>query len=207
MTIDKSGTDPPLLLMHHSGREILPIIGKGQTYNHLSDRGGRYVEQLWAPWRMEFVQSSRPETGCLFCTKIRESDDVANLIVHRGPRAFIIMNLYPYNSGHLMVVPYQHVARLPDLHPEASAAVMATAQLAVRALDDLMRPHGYNMGINQGDIAGAGVADHLHLHVVPRWSGDTNFMPVVAGAKVMPELISQTAAKLRPVLERLREES
>jgi ATP adenylyltransferase len=114
-----------------------------------------------------------------------------------------MLNLYPYNSGHLMVVPHQHTGSLPELDPDAGAAVFATSQLAVQALTDVMHPAGFNLGINQGKVAGAGIADHIHLHVVPRWDGDTNFMPVLADVKVMPELLAATAAKLRPVFAEL----
>ena len=161
------------------------------------------MEQLWAPWRMSYIQQSEPEPGCLFCTKIRENKDEENYIVYRGPRCFIMLNLYPYNSGHLMVVPYQHTGEMKEIEPEVGSELFATTQMSVQALDEVMHPDGYNIGINQGKVAGAGVADHIHLHVVPRWDGDTNFMPVLANTKVMPELLGATADKLRPILQRL----
>jgi ATP adenylyltransferase len=114
-----------------------------------------------------------------------------------------MLNLYPYNSGHLMVVPDQHTGLLEEVHPEVGAEIMAVGQLCVRVLQQVSHPDGFNLGINQGKVAGAGVADHIHLHVVPRWNGDTNFMPVLADVKVMPELLSATAAKLRPVFQQL----
>ncbi len=166
---------------------------------------GECVNHLWAPWRMPFIQGSEPTHGCLFCTKIRENDDEGNLIVYRGEACFIMMNLYPYNSGHVMVVPYQHTGNLIEMHSDVGAHIFSTAQLAVRALDDVMHPEGYNLGVNQGGVSGAGIADHLHLHIVPRWNGDTNFMPVLADAKVIPELLTATAAKLRAVLARQTE--
>lgn len=159
------------------------------------------MDQMWAPWRMQYIQQSEPEPGCLFCNIARQDEDETNLVVYRGPRCFVMLNLYPYNSGHLMVVPYQHVGAVDALAPEVGADLLQTAQLAVRAIDRVMEPHGYNMGINQGTVAGAGVPDHIHLHVVPRWNGDTNFMPVLADAKVMPELLAATAAKLRPAFD------
>jgi ATP adenylyltransferase len=165
------------------------------------------LKQIWAPWRMQYIQQSDPEPGCLFCRVIGQDDDEGNYIVHRGELCFVMLNLYPYNSGHLMIVPYQHTGSLPELHPEVGAAVFATSQLAVQALTDVMHPDGFNLGINQGKVAGAGIADHLHLHVVPRWDGDTNFMPVLADAKVMPELLTATAAKLRPILAELSKQS
>jgi ATP adenylyltransferase len=152
---------------------------------------------------MPYIQQSEREPGCLFCVKGREEDDERNHIVHRTELSFVMLNLYPYNSGHLMVAPYQHAADLPSLRPEVGNDIFATTQLAVRALDEVMHPSGFNIGINQGRVAGAGVADHIHLHVVPRWDGDTNFMPVLANAKVIPELLSATAGKLRPVFQRL----
>jgi len=156
------------------------------------------VKQLWAPWRMQYIQGSEPEPGCLFCNKIRQSDDEANLIVYRGAHCFVMLNLYPYNSGHLMVVPYQHTGDFQDVRPEVGAALFSTAQHSMRVLGDVMHPEGFNLGINQGVISGAGVPDHIHVHIVPRWGGDTNFMPVLTDAKVMPEVLGATAAKLRP---------
>lgn len=161
------------------------------------------MDHLWAPWRMPFIEGTEPVYGCLFCGKIREDQDERNLIVYRGPSCFVMMNLYPYNSGHVMVVPYQHTGDLAEMHPDVGGALFSTAQLTVQALDEVMHPQGYNLGMNQGTVSGAGIADHLHLHVVPRWNGDTNFMPVLADAKVMPELLTATAAKLRPAFQRL----
>lgn len=161
------------------------------------------MDHLWAPWRMPFIEDSGPRYGCLFCSKIDEDEDERNLIVYRGPACFVMMNLYPYNSGHVMVVPYQHTGSLTEMRPEVGSALFTTAQVTMQVLDDVMHPQGYNLGINQGGVAGAGIADHLHLHIVPRWNGDTNFVPVLAGAKVMPELLTATAAKLRPVFARL----
>jgi ATP adenylyltransferase len=161
------------------------------------------MDTLWAPWRMPYIQETEPVPGCLFCHHARDTEDERNLIVHRSDLGFVMMNLYPYNSGHVMVVPYQHTGDFAALEPEVASGLMALAQLTVRALDETLHPDGFNMGINQGKVAGAGIADHIHLHVVPRWNGDTNFMPVLADAKVMPELLSATAAKLRPAFQRL----
>lgn len=152
---------------------------------------------------MPYIQGNDPVPGCLFCTTARADDDEKNLVLFRGPTGFVMMNLYPYNSGHVMAVPYQHVPSLADLAPESGSGLFTLAQLSIRALSEVLHPDGFNLGVNQGEIAGAGVADHVHLHVVPRWSGDTNFMPVLAEAKVMPELLSATWAKLRPAFERL----
>ncbi|HEX6508403.1 MAG TPA: HIT domain-containing protein [Chloroflexota bacterium] len=147
---------------------------------------------------MSYLNETAPEPGCIFCAKIREDRDEQNYIVHRGERCFVILNLYPYNSGHLLIVPYQHTGDLAALPVETGADIFATAQHAIQALGNVMHPDGFNLGVNQGEAAGAGIADHVHLHIVPRWSGDTNFMPVLADAKVIPELLSATAAKLRP---------
>jgi ATP adenylyltransferase len=161
------------------------------------------MNQLWAPWRMGYI-GSEPEPGCLFCNAAQEpARDMANHVLFRAEHAFVMLNLYPYNSGHAMVVPYMHTGDIALLPPETASGVVATAQLTVRALQQGLHPDGLNLGINQGKVAGAGIADHVHLHVVPRWDGDTNFMPVLADAKVMPELLSATAAKLRPVFSQL----
>ncbi|MGI8824670.1 MAG: HIT family protein [Chloroflexota bacterium] len=154
---------------------------------------------------MAYIGRSEPEPGCLFCNTASGNDDDSSLVVHRGAHCFVMLNLYPYNSGHLMVVPYQHVGSFDAVEQETGSELFATAQLAIRAINRVMDPDGYNMGLNQGDISGAGIPDHIHLHLVPRWSGDTNFMPVLSDAKVIPEMLSATAAKLRPVFAELHE--
>jgi ATP adenylyltransferase len=160
------------------------------------------VERVWAPWRMPYIEQSEPEPGCVFCSKAAENADEKNLILFRASRCFVIMNLYPYNSGHLMVVPFQHTGHFDSIDAPTGAQVFEVAQLAVHVLEEGMKPSGFNLGINQGTAAGAGVKDHIHLHVVPRWDGDTNFMPVLANAKVIPELLSASARKLRPLFDR-----
>jgi ATP adenylyltransferase len=152
---------------------------------------------------MAYLESSEPVHGCVFCAKAREDRDVENHIVYRTDRVFVMLNLYPYNSGHLLIIPYQHTGDLSDVEPETAGQIMSVAQLAVRAIGDSMGPEGYNLGLNQGSAAGAGIADHVHLHVVPRWGGDTNFMPVLADAKVMPELLAATTVKLREAFARV----
>ena len=149
---------------------------------------------------MRYVGGGQAE-GCIFCDKVIEGRDADNLIVHRGQRAFIMLNLYPYNSGHVMVAPFLHTADLATLPPEVSADLWQLAQRCVAALSAEYGPDGYNLGMNLGRVAGAGVPDHLHLHIVPRWNGDTNFMPVLAETKVMPESPEQTYARLRPYFE------
>jgi len=156
-------------------------------------------QRIWAPWRLEYVKDASKDSAdeCIFCAKPEQDDDEANLIVHRGERCFVILNLFPYTNGHLMVSPYEHVATLPELDAETLAEMMALAQQAMRLLEDRYSPHGYNVGFNQGRIAGAGVEHHIHMHVVPRWGGDTNFMPVLADTRVMPQTLEQTYETLR----------
>lgn len=171
------------------------------------------MERLWAPWRLDYVSGNsadkRPEApkpkGCIFCDKPDETGDEAdaeNLIVSRGPTCFVILNAFPYNNGHLMVIPYRHISVPVDLTPEESTEIMATAAQMTTILNDTYGPNGFNIGMNVGSAAGAGIAAHLHLHVVPRWNGDTNFMPVVGGVKVMPESLEQTYQRVRTAIER-----
>jgi ATP adenylyltransferase len=183
------------------------------------------MEYLWTPWRMAYITGAgesapqpppgepteellRPDdaalpaesgTGCVFCDRVRlpPSHDRANLILHRAERTFVILNLYPYNSAHLMVVPYEHTADLPALDNATRDEMMALSQRMVAVIQDEYHPQGFNLGMNLGRVAGAGVADHLHMHVVPRWAGDTNFMPVVGQTKVMPELLETTYDRLK----------
>jgi ATP adenylyltransferase len=145
---------------------------------------------------------SHKPPGCIFCDKPAENKDDENLILHRGKYNFIIMNAYPYNNGHMMVVPFRHTATLSGWSPEEQAEVFQLADLAAELLKKTMRPDGFNLGINMGLVAGAGVADHIHLHVVPRWNGDTNFMPVISDTRVISEHLKATYAKLREALKR-----
>ncbi len=157
------------------------------------------MELKWTPWRMAYIQQ---ECGgeCILCRKPAVQDDAANLIVYRGRLCYALLNVYPYNNGHLMVAPYAHVGDLAELDGETAAEMAAVAQKCVRALRRTMSPHGFNLGMNLGQCAGAGIADHLHLHIVPRWSGDTSFMPLLAGTKLIPELLEDTYAKVRQAL-------
>ncbi len=159
-------------------------------------------QRLWTPWRMRYVGGGASEGGCIFCRRRDADDDVASLILHRGRHAFMIMNLYPYNTGHLMLVPNEHVAGPEDAIPDALAEMAEFLPPTLRALRRVLHCGGFNIGINVGGIAGAGVADHLHEHVVPRWEGDANFMPIVASTMVLPELIPITYAKLRAEIVR-----
>jgi ATP adenylyltransferase len=155
--------------------------------------------RIWAPWRLEYVKDAAKdkEEECIFCTKPAEDDDEANFIVHRGAQCYVILNTFPYTNGHLMVAPYEHTPALQDLDAETVAELMALAQQAMRRLEEVYSPHGYNVGFNQGRIAGAGFENHIHMHVVPRWGGDTNFMPVLADTRVMPQTLEQSYEALR----------
>ncbi len=153
------------------------------------------IERLWAPWRLAYVQSADEQEGCVFC-RAAELPDEEGLVVHRGDRAFVLLNKFPYASGHLMVAPYRHGGELGALDDEEALEIHRLASLALGTLADTMRPQGFNLGWNLGRIAGAGVVDHVHLHVVPRWAGDTNFMPVLADVKVLPEALEDTRATL-----------
>lgn len=153
------------------------------------------MEKLWTPWRMGYVGGPKA-VGCIFCDKPAVNDDRANLILHRGQHAFVIMNLFPYNTGHVMIVPYAHASTLTTLPPEALAEMTALLPWITALLERILRPAGFNVGLNIGEVAGAGIAAHLHMHVVPRWVGDANFMPLLAHTTVMPELIPVTQAKL-----------
>lgn len=155
--------------------------------------------RIWAPWRLDYVKDASKdiEEECIFCAKPAQDDDAANLIVHRGERCFVILNLFPYTNGHLMVAPYEHAGRLQELPAATVAELMELAQRAMSRLEDVYSPHGYNVGFNQGRVAGAGIEHHIHLHVVPRWGGDTNFMPVIADTKVMPQTLEQSYEALR----------
>ncbi len=159
------------------------------------------MENLWAPWRMAYIApQGEPSNECIFCTKPAAHDDAANHILYRGEHCFMLMNLYPYNNGHLMIAPYQHVPSISDLEAATLAELMAQTQLALRALRHLMSPDGFNLGINEGKVAGAGFAGHVHLHIVPRWLGDTNFMPVIADVKVIPEHLDRTYRQLKEAI-------
>ena len=153
------------------------------------------LERLWAPWRLEYVQSADKQDGCVFC-RAAEGDDEEQLVVHRGERAFVVLNKFPYASGHLLVAPYRHGIGFADLEDADALEVHRLAGQGLDALAAVYEPEGFNLGWNIGRIAGAGITDHVHLHVVPRWGGDTNFMPVLAAVKVIPEHLASTRQKL-----------
>jgi ATP adenylyltransferase len=153
------------------------------------------TRQLWAPWRLEYVQSADEQSGCVFCLA-RDGDDAERLVVHRGERAFVLLNRFPYASGHLMIAPSRHLGALADVSDDEALELHRLSVHAVEALGAVFSPEGFNLGWNLGRVAGAGVVDHVHLHVVPRWAGDTNFMPVLADVKVLPEHLDETRRKL-----------
>ena len=161
------------------------------------------MDRLWAPWRMAYVASADKNVECGLCKAYMErSRDEENLVVYRGRSAFIIMNRYPYNNGHIMVVPNRHVSEPSELSQEEALEVHELIVLSIKALKRSMEPHGFNIGVNVGRAAGAGL-EHLHYHVVPRWLGDTNFMPALADVKVLPEHLSRTYKKLRSAIREL----
>lgn len=159
------------------------------------------MDYLWTPWRLSYVTGTGTAAGCVFCEA--QEREQAGLIVFRGRTCFIILNKFPYNNGHLMVVPNRHVASLVAATEDELCELIELARRAEMALGEAYAPHGLNMGINVGKPAGAGVLDHVHLHVVPRWNGDTNYMTVVGETRVLPEELEQTAEKLRPIFEKL----
>ena len=160
------------------------------------------MEHLWSPWRLAYVAGTQPSTGCVFCGAL--TDPAAEpLIVHRGQACFVILNLFPYNNGHLMVVPRRHIASLTLATADELSELMQFTRDGESALTEAYRPEGINVGINLGRAAGAGIADHLHVHLVPRWTGDTNFMSVVGQTRVLPEQMDDTAKRLRPIFARL----
>ena len=158
------------------------------------------MDYLWTPWRYHFVSQASKESGCIFCRASQLGDDSRALIVHRGRKNFVILNLYPYTTGHSMIVPYAHVPDLAGCDPETLTEMMTLARRLQMALGALYRPQGFNVGMNLGQAAGAGVADHLHLHVLPRWTGDTNFMTTVGETRLEPEVVTVTYEKLHRAL-------
>ncbi len=159
--------------------------------------GFEAFERLWTPHRMAYIQAAAPDDvgGCPFCTIPRQPAE-HSLVIARGPTTYAVLNLHPYNPGHLMVVPYRHVAELEDLTVDEATELTTMTQQAIRVLKQVSGPHAFNVGLNLGGVAGGSLADHLHQHVVPRWSGDANFITVVAGTKVLPQLLADTCRLL-----------
>jgi len=159
---------------------------------------GQALQRLWAPWRMEYIRLPRQE-GCFLCNAFAAGDDRAHLVVYRGELCAVILNRYPYNNGHLMIAPYRHVPDLAAMTREERVEAMELLHRSIQILGELMSPDGFNAGLNLGSCAGAGLVGHIHLHVVPRWNGDTNFMPVIAGTKVIPQSLDELWTRLHPL--------
>ncbi len=167
------------------------------------------MERLWSPWRSKYIESFSEDKGgdgatCVFCEKLSSKDDEKNLVVHRSPLSAVIMNIYPYNSGHVLIVPFAHKGVFEELTEEENADVMRQAGLAMKLLSTTSHPDGFNFGANLGRVSGAGIAEHVHFHVVPRWNGDVNFMPVLADAKVISEGLDKTYRKLTEALRAMK---
>jgi ATP adenylyltransferase len=161
------------------------------------------TERIYAPWRIEYILDKEKEPGCVFCNGAKSSEDEKHLIVHRAEGAFTIMNKFPYINGHVLVCPYKHVSDVSELELEENSLLLEEVLRAIAVLRDVMHPTGLNVGLNLGVDAGAGIDEHLHYHVVPRWRGDTNIMPVLADVKVIPEHFLSTSRKLRAGFNRL----
>jgi ATP adenylyltransferase len=152
-------------------------------------------QRLWAPWRIEYIKGPKPEE-CIFCTAVEAADDAERHVVARGERCFVMLNAYPYTNGHVMVAPYAHVPSLEELDEPTLLELMKLVRSSLGAIRDAYGPEGFNIGVNQGKVAGAGVEEHVHMHVVPRWGGDTNFMPVFAGTRVLPQSLEDSYREL-----------
>ncbi len=159
------------------------------------------MDYLWTPWRYAYITAGETPGACIFCERQKVTDDRQALIVHRGSHCFVILNKFPYTSGHVMIVPYAHLDSLQKLPPDAAQEMMSLAQRMEGVLRELYRPDGINMGLNIGKAAGAGVAGHIHMHVLPRWVADANFMSVVGETRVLPEALETTWERMKKVME------
>jgi ATP adenylyltransferase len=164
------------------------------------------MEHLWAPWRMGYIlNNSKKHETCFLCESLKRNDDRKNYVLYRGKHSSVIMNLYPYNNGHLLVVPYAHVPDMNALSIDELADLMRCTQVSLNALKQDMNPEGFNVGINIGKVAGAGLPEHMHIQIVPRWTGDTSYLTVFDETRVMPELLEGTFDRLRPYFEKLKD--
>ncbi|MCD6407201.1 HIT domain-containing protein [Candidatus Aerophobetes bacterium] len=154
------------------------------------------MHRLWAPWRMKYIKEEK-EKDCIFCQKPKEKKDKENYILLRGKKCFVILNAFPYNNGHLMIAPYRHISLIEEMNREESAEMFELLKKMVMLLKKVMQPDGFNIGVNLGRAAGAGIEDHIHFHIVPRWVGDYNFMPLFSDTKVIPEALEETYRKLK----------
>ena len=163
------------------------------------------MDKLWSPWRMEYIQSKKEKNDeCIFCVKAKEKNDRENLVLYRGLKTFVLMNLYPYNNGHIMVIPYEHVETTNPLSNKTMEEIMVLADKSMEIFRTIMSAQGFNFGANIGVSGGAGIADHIHFHLVPRWIGDTNFMPVLGHTKVMVDGLVDTYDKLKIEFNKLK---
>ena len=162
------------------------------------------MKRIWAGWRMKYILGDKT-TGCVFCETLHADDDATNYVVYRGERVALMLNLYPYINGHMLVVPYAHVSDLVELDDETLTDMMLLTTKGLRLLQTAMSPHGFNVGLNLGQAAGAGIQDHVHIHIVPRWENDTNFMPVLGDVRVIPEWLGDTYNKLLAALHEMEE--
>ncbi|HDR03983.1 MAG TPA: HIT domain-containing protein [Candidatus Marinimicrobia bacterium] len=162
------------------------------------------MDTMWAPWRMEYILRDRSNTSeCIFCEKYQQTDDQSNLVLYRGKLSYVLMNLYPYNNGHLLIAPYRHISDYTDLNDRERSEIAHLTSLSLSVLKKTVNPHGFNLGMNLGIIGGAGIADHLHQHIVPRWTGDSNFMPIIGHTKVIVQSLEETWACLRDQFTKL----
>ena len=159
------------------------------------------MERLWAPWRIGYILSDKKEDGCVFCNAINSKNDEERLILYRSKHAFIIMNLYPYNAGHIMIVPNRHLDSPLKLTEEEQSDMFKLVNMGIDVIQKVMNPDGFNLGMNLGRTAGAGIDDHIHIHIVPRWNGDTNFMSTTSDTKVISEALKETYSKLKGALQ------
>lgn len=161
------------------------------------------MDRLWAVWRVAYVKIASKQEGCIFCELPAKGKDEESLILLRADRSFLMLNRFPYNPGHMMIAPYRHVAQLEDLTQEEVLEIWKLLKLSIKALREAVSPDGFNIGVNIGRVAGAGIEGHVHVHVVPRWNGDTNFMPIVANTKVISESLKSAYAELKKTIERI----
>ena len=155
------------------------------------------MNHLWSPWRMTYIEKNEKTSGCVFCNAQAQADSAENLIAFRGKNAYVILNRYPYTSGHLMVIPFEHVSNLEKLHEDTRAEMMELASRCTAILKTTYRTESFNVGMNIGEAAGAGVLGHIHIHIVPRWAGDTNFMSALGETRVLPEALEETYRRVR----------
>jgi ATP adenylyltransferase len=179
------------------------LVRANETGELSSHRAETTMERLWAPWRMKYILNPKKSAGCILCEELKKDDDRKNYILHRGRHSFVIMNLYPYNNGHLLIVPNAHEADIDKLPVDGLTDLMKTTQASVDILRRAMNPEGFNIGINIGKPAGAGIPQHLHIQIVPRWTGDASYITVFDETRVISELLDGTYERLKPYFEKL----